>query len=100
MRHHFLQVLVCTCRHVAKPSDECTVLRGRTADGRVRVECLFHFFVFLFVVSKVISRFAAPPYHQLSPASVRRFFGLEDLSFKKTRRETAPIFIGCSDAGR
>ena len=34
-----------------------------------------------------ISRFAAPPYHQLSPASVRRFFALEEQSFNETRRE-------------
>ena len=70
-------------------SDECTS-GGRTADGRVKVECLFSFFGFLVVVSKVRSRFAAPPYHQLSPASVRFFFALEELSFNETRREKLP----------
>ena len=37
-------------------SNECTVSRGRTADRRVRVECLFQFFGFL-VLSEVTSRF-------------------------------------------
>ena len=30
-------------RQLLTSSDECTVWRGRTADGRVRVECLFLF---------------------------------------------------------
>ena len=67
-------------------SDECTVSRGRTADGRVKVECLFSFCFFL-VVSKVRSRFAAPLHHQFSPASVWSFFALEHLSFNEPRRE-------------
>ena len=50
-------------------SDECAVSRGRTADGRVKVECLLQFCFFY----RVRCRLAAPPYHQLSPASVRRF---------------------------
>ena len=67
-------------------SDECTVSRGRTAD---------FFFFGCVVVSKVRSRFAAPPFHQLSPASVRSFFALEELSFNEPRREKTIIFIGC-----
>ena len=66
-------------------SDECTVSRGRTADGRVKFECVFQ--VRSSGVSKVRCRLAAPPYHQLSPASVRRFVALEELSFNETRRE-------------
>ena len=38
-------------------------------------------------MSNVRSRFAAPPYHQWSPASVRRFFAVEELRFNETRRE-------------
>ena len=63
------------------------------ADGRVRVECLLYFGFFL-VVSEVRSRFAAPRYHQLSPASVRRCFALEELSFNEKGREKTLIFIG------
>ena len=53
------------------------------------------FSFFFGVVPKVRSRFAAPPYQQLSPACVRRFFALAELSFNETRREKTPIVIGC-----
>ena len=72
-------------------SDACTVSRGRTQDERVRAECLSQFFVFL-VVSKVRSRFAAPPCHQLSPASVRKICCSR---INETRQEKNSIFVGC-----
>ena len=50
---------------------QCRVAARQTDESGLNV--CFSFWVFL-ILSKVRSRFAAPPYHQLSPASVRRCF--------------------------
>ena len=47
-----------------------------------RLNVFFSFFRFL-VVSSVRSRFAAPPYHQLPPTSVRRFFCSRRVEFQR-----------------
>ena len=77
------------CKPIVARTVAPNVSRGRTTDGRVKVDCLLQF-CFL-VMSRVRCRFAAPPYHPACP----KIFALEELSFNETRREKTPIFIRC-----